>query len=202
MRSSSAAIAFRVGAQRVEPVDDEAAQPRVGAVPQEGPDRLRLAQTHQGHRGPRLALGQPVLGVGRGPAAGARPRPIAAGPRATCGRPTRRRGGSPGRPAPGRASGVRRGRGRRGWPPRTAPRSTRRRRTAVRGVRRRAAWRTPGRPGAGRDRESRRAERSSGRCRGPLLEARRATAPARAIAFSWSVRSTAFEATAKARAAS
>ena len=39
--------------------------PRVGAVPQEGPDRLRLAQTHQGHRGPRLSLGQPVLGLGR-----------------------------------------------------------------------------------------------------------------------------------------
>ena len=74
-----------------------------------------------------------------GPAAGARPRPTAAGHRATCGRPTRRRGGSPGRPAPGRGSGARRGRGRRELPPRTAPRSTRRRRSAVRGVRLRGA---------------------------------------------------------------
>ncbi len=51
----------RVGPQRAEPVDDEAAEAGIGAVPQQGPDRLGLAQADQGHRRPRLPLGEPVL---------------------------------------------------------------------------------------------------------------------------------------------
>ena len=52
---------LRVGAERAQPVDDEAAQPGVGAVPQQGPDFLGMTQPNQGDRRPRLTLGQSSL---------------------------------------------------------------------------------------------------------------------------------------------
>ena len=52
MRSSSAAMSLGIGPQGVEPVDDEAAEPGVGTVPQQGPDLLGLPHADQGDRRP------------------------------------------------------------------------------------------------------------------------------------------------------
>ena len=45
---------FRVSSKRIQPVDDEAPQPGVGAVPQQGPDFLGFAHANQGDRRPSL----------------------------------------------------------------------------------------------------------------------------------------------------
>ena len=49
-RSSSAATSLGIGAQRIQPVDDEAPQPGIGAVPQQRPDLVGLAHADQGDR--------------------------------------------------------------------------------------------------------------------------------------------------------
>ena len=100
-RSSAAAISFGSAAQRAEPVHDEAAQPGVGAVPQERPDLAGVTQPDQGHRGPRLPLGQLVLDssltTGR-----CQTEAVTGGPSGTSGLSTDRTpAGSPGRPARG-----------------------------------------------------------------------------------------------------
>ncbi len=64
-----------LGTQRLQPVDDEAAEPRVGAVLQERPDPSPLPQADQRHRRPGLPFGQLGPSLVPRPPAGARPRP-------------------------------------------------------------------------------------------------------------------------------
>ena len=54
---------FRIGTQGIQPVDDEAPQPGVGTVPQQGPDLLSFAHANQGDRRPSLTFRQSVLGL-------------------------------------------------------------------------------------------------------------------------------------------
>ncbi len=61
-----------VGTKRTKPVDDEAAESRVGAVLQEGPDDVGLPHADHGHGRSRLPLGQPVLGILAKPSANRR----------------------------------------------------------------------------------------------------------------------------------
>src|SRR5262249_57143369 len=51
----------RIGSERNEPVDEEAAHPGIGAVPQPRPDLAGMPQPDQGRRRPRLPLRQRVL---------------------------------------------------------------------------------------------------------------------------------------------
>ena len=52
---------LRIGTQGIQPVDDEAPQPGIRTVPQQGPDLLSLAHANQGDRRPCLPLGKLVL---------------------------------------------------------------------------------------------------------------------------------------------
>ena len=52
---------LRIGTQGIQPIDDEAPQPGVGTVPQQGPDLLSFAHANQGDRRPCLTLGKSVL---------------------------------------------------------------------------------------------------------------------------------------------
>ena len=66
--------------QRIQPVDDEAAQPRVGAVTQERPDRIGFPEPDEGNGGPGLTHGERVLDVlahhGAMPDGGGHERPV------------------------------------------------------------------------------------------------------------------------------
>ena len=64
-RSSSAAMMLGVGSKRAEPVDDEAPQPGVGTVTQQGHDLTRLPHAKQSDRRPSLTFRQSVPGLFR-----------------------------------------------------------------------------------------------------------------------------------------
>ena len=51
--------------QRIEPVDDEAPQPGIGAVAQQMPDTIGLPEPDQSNRRPCLSLGQRILALFR-----------------------------------------------------------------------------------------------------------------------------------------
>ena len=53
---------LRIGTQGIQPVDDEAPQPGVGTVPQQGPDFLSFAHPNR-RPPPGLTLGQSVPGL-------------------------------------------------------------------------------------------------------------------------------------------
>ena len=56
---------FGIGSQRAQPVDDEAPQPGVGTVAQQGHDLTRLPHAKQSDRRPSLAFRQLVPGLFR-----------------------------------------------------------------------------------------------------------------------------------------
>ena len=54
---------FRIGTKGTQPVDDEAPQPGIGTVAQQGPDILSFAHANQGDRRTSLTLGKSILGL-------------------------------------------------------------------------------------------------------------------------------------------
>ena len=52
---------LRIGTQWIQPVDDEAPQPGVGTVPQQGSDFLCFPHANQGYCGPSLTFRQAIL---------------------------------------------------------------------------------------------------------------------------------------------
>ena len=56
---------FGVGSKRAEPVDDEATEPGVGTVAQQGHDLTRLPHAEQSDRRPSLTFRQSVPGLFR-----------------------------------------------------------------------------------------------------------------------------------------